>query len=68
MIHKIMVGLFDTHRKLGYAKAMPMIFKMVDYFLNRIRNVIRTYTYYRWQEILTVEYGGMNEFMYNLYR
>lgn len=63
MIHKIMVALFDSYRFLGCEKALPMIYRMSSYFIQRIRNVINKYTVYRWDQITDVEYGGMNEFM-----
>lgn len=40
---------------------------MVDYFYNRVQNVIRTYSIERHWLSLNEETGGMNDVLYQLY-
>jgi len=67
MIEKNIRALLNVHLMIGHPNAFDMLLRMADYFLQRIRNVIKVYTFYRWWLILTVEFGGMNEIMYDVY-
>lgn len=49
-----MTGLYDLHL-IGNELAYPMMIKMIDYHLARIRNVIKLYSIWRWEQILEVE-------------
>ncbi|RDX86894.1 hypothetical protein CR513_31711, partial [Mucuna pruriens] len=44
-----------------------MVTWMVDYFYNRVLNVITKYTVNRHYESLNEETGGMNDVLYRLY-
>lgn len=66
-VHKIMAGLFDQYRITGSEKPLNMTLKMAGYFKQRIDSVIANLTISRWEEIINVEFGGMNEVLYNLY-
>ena len=52
----------------GNDKAFKMMTWMVDYFYNRVQNVISKYTVERHYLSLNEETGGMNDVLYKLYR
>ncbi|XP_028759417.1 uncharacterized protein LOC114718302 [Neltuma alba] len=66
-IHKIMAGLLDQHTIAGDPQALKMLIWMVEYFYNRVLNVITKYTINRHYQSLNEEVGGMNDILYNLY-
>ncbi|KAL9269926.1 hypothetical protein AKJ16_DCAP26440 [Drosera capensis] len=66
-IHKLMAGLLDQHTLAGNAQAVGMLKWMVEYFYNRVQNVIRTYTIERHWMSLNEEFGGMNDILYQLF-
>ncbi|GFZ18192.1 proline-tRNA ligase [Actinidia rufa] len=66
-IHKIMAGLLDQHTFAGNAQALKMLTWMVDYFYDRVQNVIMKYTIERHWLSLNEETGGMNDVLYKLY-
>ncbi|XP_027356336.1 uncharacterized protein LOC113865788 isoform X2 [Abrus precatorius] len=67
-IHKILAGLLDQHTFAGNPQALKMVTWMVDYFYNRVMNVIARFTINRHYESLNEETGGMNDVLYKLYR
>ncbi|GAB2250570.1 hypothetical protein Droror1_Dr00016820 [Drosera rotundifolia] len=67
-IHKIMAGLLDQHTIAGNPDALNIIKWMVDYFYNRMQNVIERYTIQRVYLLMNDEFGGMNDVLYRLYR
>ncbi|XP_058199393.1 uncharacterized protein LOC131314625 [Rhododendron vialii] len=66
-IHKVMAGLLDQYIFTGNAQALKMLTQMVDYFYNRVQNVITKYTIERHWRSLNEETGGMNDVLYKLY-
>ncbi|KAL6976694.1 hypothetical protein U1Q18_025481 [Sarracenia purpurea var. burkii] len=66
-IHKILAGLLDQYLLAGNAQAFKMVTWMVDYFYNRVQNVIAKYTIERHWQSLNEETGGMNDVLYKLY-
>ncbi|CAJ1933250.1 unnamed protein product [Sphenostylis stenocarpa] len=66
-IHKILAGLLDQHTFAGNPQALKMTTWMVDYFYNRVQNVITKYTINRHYQSLNEETGGMNDVLYRLY-
>jgi DUF1680 family protein len=66
-IHKIIAGLLDTHAQTGNPKALQIVAQMAAFFKKRIDTVIATKGWAWWEQCLRVEFGGMNEAMYNLY-
>ncbi|CAN6454050.1 unnamed protein product [Victoria cruziana] len=66
-IHKILAGLLDQYTLAGNDKAYQMANWMVDYFSNRVQNVIKKYTIERHWQSLNEETGGMNDVLYRLY-
>ncbi|XP_058729951.1 uncharacterized protein LOC131602023 [Vicia villosa] len=66
-VHKIMAGLLDQHTIAGNPQALKMLTWMVDYFYNRVKNVITKYTVHRHYDSLNEETGGMNDVLYKLY-
>ncbi|KAK7262545.1 hypothetical protein RJT34_30119 [Clitoria ternatea] len=66
-IHKILAGLLDQHTFAGNPQALKMVTWMVDYFYNRVQNVIEQYTVNRHYQSLNEETGGMNDILYRLY-
>uniref|UniRef100_M1B7U7 Uncharacterized protein n=1 Tax=Solanum tuberosum TaxID=4113 RepID=M1B7U7_SOLTU len=67
-IHKIMAGLLDQYTLAGNPKSLNMTTWMVDYFYDRVQNVITKYTIQRHWDSLNEEFGGMNDVLYRLYR
>ncbi|KAL3647605.1 hypothetical protein CASFOL_008573 [Castilleja foliolosa] len=66
-IHKILAGLLDQYTLAGNEQALKMTIWMVDYFYNRVQNVITKYTIERHWASLNEEAGGMNDLLYRLY-
>ncbi|KAG6791033.1 hypothetical protein POTOM_000143 [Populus tomentosa] len=66
-IHKILAGLLDQYTFADNAQALKMVKWMVDYFYNRIRNVITNYSVERHYQSLNEETGGMNDVLYRLF-
>ncbi|KAL2238630.1 UNVERIFIED_CONTAM: hypothetical protein Sindi_1054700 [Sesamum indicum] len=66
-IHKILAGLLDQYTLAGNDQALKMTTWMVDYFYNRVQNVISKYTLARHWTSLNEETGGMNDVLYRLY-
>ncbi|KAF2317732.1 hypothetical protein GH714_039702 [Hevea brasiliensis] len=66
-IHKIMSGLLDQHTIAKNPQALKMLTWMVDYFYNRIQNVILQFSIARHYAALNEETGGMNDLLYRLY-
>ncbi|CAK9136982.1 unnamed protein product [Ilex paraguariensis] len=66
-VHKVLAGLLDQHIFASNAQALKMVIWMVDYFYNRVQNVISKYTIERHWLSLNEETGGMNDVLYRLY-
>ncbi|OVA07876.1 Protein of unknown function DUF1680 [Macleaya cordata] len=66
-IHKILAGLLDQYTWAGNSEALKMAIWMVDYFSNRVKNVISKYSIERHWTSLNEETGGMNDVLYRLY-
>ncbi|XP_008384528.2 uncharacterized protein [Malus domestica] len=66
-IHKILAGLLDQYTFADNAQALKMVTWMVEYFYNRVQNVISKYSVERHYTALNEETGGMNDVLYKLY-
>ncbi|XP_043691514.1 uncharacterized protein LOC122642154 isoform X2 [Telopea speciosissima] len=66
-IHKILAGLLDQYMLAGNTQALNMVVWMVEYFYNRVQNVISKYSVERHYLSLNEETGGMNDVLYKLY-
>ncbi|CAH9083046.1 unnamed protein product [Cuscuta epithymum] len=66
-IHKILAGLLDQYIFASNSQALNMTKWMVDYFYDRVQNVISRYTIERHWLSLNEETGGMNDVLYRLY-
>ncbi|KAK9274092.1 hypothetical protein L1049_018906 [Liquidambar formosana] len=66
-IHKILAGLLDQHIFAANTQALKMVTWMVEYFYNRVQNVISKYSIGRHWYSLNEETGGMNDVLYRLY-
>ena len=64
---QILAGLLDQHTFAGNPQALKMVTWMVDYFYNRVQNVITKYTVNRHYQSMNEETGGMNDVLYRLY-
>jgi uncharacterized protein len=62
-VHKLMAGLLDVHHYCGNAQALRIAEKMAGWVDARSGRL----TAEQWQRVLGVEFGGMNEALYNLY-
>jgi uncharacterized protein len=67
MFSQIMQGLLDQYTLAGNRKGLDMVVWMTDYFSNRVKNLIQTYTIQRHWEAMNEETGGFNDVMYQLY-
>ncbi|XP_050224605.1 uncharacterized protein LOC126674230 [Mercurialis annua] len=66
-IHKVLAGLLDQYIYADNDQALKMVKWMVDYFYNRVRNVITKYSVERHYLSLNEETGGMNDVLYKLF-
>lgn len=64
---QILAGLLDQYTIAGNPQALKMVTWMVDYFYNRVLNVITKYTVNRHYQSQNEETGGMNDVLYRLY-
>lgn len=62
-IHKIMAGMFDAYTLCGNEQALGVLKGMAAYFSGRFDRLSQGQI----DRILGVEYGAMNEVLYNLY-
>lgn len=62
-----MAGLLDQYTFAGNAQALKMMTSMVEYFYNRVQNVITKHSVERHYLSLNEEFGGMNDVLYKLY-
>ncbi|KAF5937899.1 hypothetical protein HYC85_025405 [Camellia sinensis] len=62
-----MAGLLDQYILAENAQALKMLARMVDYFYNRVLNVITKYSVEKHYLSLNEETGGMNDVLYKLY-
>ncbi|XP_074293874.1 uncharacterized protein LOC141621055 [Silene latifolia] len=67
-VHKIMAGLLDQYLLAKNEEALKMLTRMVEYFYNRVKNVIQKYGIETHYKMLNEEFGGMNDLLYQLYR
>ena len=61
-LHKIMAGLLDQHTLMGNAQALDVLQGMARW----VGRWVQPLGEERMQRVLEVEYGGMNEVLYNL--
>ncbi|KAJ4850963.1 hypothetical protein Tsubulata_002494 [Turnera subulata] len=66
-IHKILAGLLDQYTFADNAQALKITNWMVDYFYDRVLNVIKKYSVERHYTSLNEETGGMNDVLYRLF-
>eukprot|EP00257_Ricinus_communis_P013743 XP_015571257.1 uncharacterized protein LOC8274414 [Ricinus communis] len=66
-IHKVLAGLLDQYIFADNAQALKMVNWMVEYFYNRVQNVITKYSVERHFLSLNEETGGMNDVLYKLF-
>jgi len=57
----------DQYTIGGNPQGLKMVTWMVDYFYNRVMNVIQKFTVNRHYQSLNEEAGGMNDVLYKLY-
>jgi len=57
----------DQHLLAGNPQALKMLKWIVEYFYNRVQNVIAKYTIERHWLSLNEETGGMNDVLYRLF-
>jgi hypothetical protein len=62
-VHKLLAGLLDTYVYCGNRQALEIAEKLAGWVDARSRRLSPEH----WQRILDVEFGGMNEALYNLY-
>ncbi len=63
-MHKILAGLIDVHAFTGNKDALKIASKLGDWVYSRTSK----WTPEMQQTVLNVEYGGMNDCLYNLYK
>ncbi|MGN0181347.1 MAG: beta-L-arabinofuranosidase domain-containing protein, partial [Candidatus Ornithomonoglobus sp.] len=63
-MHKILAGLVDTYKFTGNEKALSMASELGDWVYNRVSK----YDSAMQARVLNIEYGGMNDVLYELYK
>ncbi|MGM9937205.1 MAG: beta-L-arabinofuranosidase domain-containing protein, partial [Candidatus Ornithomonoglobus sp.] len=63
-MHKILAGLVDTYKFTGNEKALTMASELGDWVYNRVSK----YDSAMQARVLNIEYGGMNDVLYELYK
>ena len=63
-MHKILAGLVDTYKLIGNEKALEMADALGTWVYNRVEN----YDTAMQKRVLNIEYGGMNDVLYELYK
>ena len=63
-MHKILAGLVDTYKLTGNEKALEMADLLGTWVYNRVGN----YSSSMQTRVLNIEYGGMNDALYELYK
>lgn len=63
-MHKILAGLVDTYKFTGNEKALTMASELGDWVYNRVSK----YDTAMQARVLNIEYGGMNDILYELYK
>ncbi|KDP22063.1 hypothetical protein JCGZ_25894 [Jatropha curcas] len=66
-IHKILAGLLEQYTIADNIQALDMVKWMVDYFYNRVQNVVTEHSIERHFLSLNEETGGMNDVLYKLF-
>ena len=61
--HKIMAGHFEMYRHCGNQQALATAEKMATWVSNYVAPIPQA----QWEQMQTIEYGGMSEVLYNLY-
>lgn len=62
-MHKLLAGLIDAYRLTGYEKALFVASELGDWVYRRASNWSTRLRH----KVLSVEYGGMNDCLYDLY-
>lgn len=62
-MHKIIAGIIDVYNATGYTTAKDLVSDLGDWVYNRCI----TWDENKQRTVLSIEYGGMNDCMYNLY-
>ena len=70
-MHKILAGLIDAYKLTGNEKALETASKLGDWVYNRVKDYDTTVLesgITLQQQVLNIEYGGMNDALYELYK
>ena len=67
-LHKIMQGLLDQYQYAGNLQAFDLLKKMAEWTHNRVEDTIAKGGMSLWQQVLLVEWGGMNDVFFNLFQ
>ncbi|MDR0835222.1 MAG: glycoside hydrolase family 127 protein [Tannerella sp.] len=62
-IHKLMAGLLDVYLYTGNETAKTIVANLANWIDEKFKNLSDE----QWQTMLSVEFGGMNDVLYNLY-
>lgn len=62
-MHKLIAGIIDVYNATGYSTAKDLGSDLGDWVYNRCK----TWDANKQRTVLSIEYGGMNDFMYDLY-
>ena len=62
-MHKILQGVIDIYRFTGYEKALTVAKRLGDWVFERVMKWDKALN----EKVLAVEYGGMNDCLYDLY-
>ena len=63
----MMAGLLDQYTLAGNQQAFEMVKAMAAWTKSNVESVLARGGQRLWQDVLDTEWGGMNEFLYNLF-
>jgi DUF1680 family protein len=67
VLHKMLAGLLEQHARAGSQEALTMAISLGDWVTQSVEGAIERAGLAKWQQVLNVEWGGMNEALFNLY-
>jgi uncharacterized protein len=67
VLHKTLAGLLDVYTRMGNAQALQIATLMGDWVADQVPRVLARGGQALWQDVLSTEWGGMNDALFNLY-
>lgn len=65
--HKLLAGLLDQYTRIGLTRALDIALGMANWIGVAINRTLARGGQEQWQKVLSIEWGGMNDALYQLY-